>query len=89
MVRIGSCLIKLMTLSDSHVDMYISCLGLTKCKLLVFVLKDIYIPTKVATLSRWIQWQVNYNYLLYMTKTLWIERGNTMKNCQLMNIPHC
>ena len=34
--------------SDIHDVMYISCLGLTKWKLLVFVLKDIYIPTKVA-----------------------------------------
>ena len=32
--------------SDIHDVMYISCLGLTKWKLLV--LKDIYIPTKVA-----------------------------------------
>ena len=87
MIRIGPCLIKLMTFSDSHVDMYISCLGLTKCKLLVFVLKDIYIPTKVAILSRWIQWQVNYNYLLYMMKTLWLEGGNTMKELPIDEHP--
>ena len=37
-----------MVFSDSPVVMYISCLGLTKGKLLVFVLKDIYILTQVA-----------------------------------------
>ena len=38
----------MMTFSDSPVVIYILFLGLTKCKLVVFVLKDIYIPTKEA-----------------------------------------
>ena len=61
----------MITFSDIPVAKHISCLGLTKRKLLVFAFKDIYIPTKVAicyivTLDIM---AVQLEYLLYMKKT--------------------
>ena len=72
LIRKGSCLLQLMTSSDSPVVMYILCLGLTKCKLVVFVLKDICI----YQISYLLHCNVGNNdssttciiYLLYMKK---------------------